>query len=198
MNLKKMIQAVGDCNRSRQERMFRLLVMLGLIGLAAGIISGFVAGENLDNLFGMIFAFALLIFATFFTIHYRKIQLGAVVIASLIIFFILPFNFLTSGGIYGGAPIWFLFGVVFVCLVIEKKVKYVLIVSSFFLNAICYYIAYYYPEVVVFHTIQAAYIDSFATLAIVTTMICGMILFQNAIYRSENETTQKQKKQFGK
>lgn len=195
MNPRKMIQAIGDCNRSRQERMFRLLVMLGLIGLAAGIIAGVVAGEALDNILGLIFAFALLLLATFLTIHYQKIQLGAVFIALLITIFILPFNFLTSGGIYGGASNWFLFGVVFVCLVIEKKVKYVLIVSSFFINAICYYIAYYHPEVIVSHTIQAAYIDSFATLVIVTIVICGMILFQNIIYRSENETTQKQKKE---
>lgn len=195
MNLKRMLQAIMDCNRSRQERMFRLLVMIGLIGLAAGIVSGVVAGENIKNLLAMIFAFVLIFGITYFTINYHKIQLGAAIIAFLIIYFVLPFNFLTSGGIYGGGPIWFMFGVVFVCLVVEKKIKYVLIVSGFFVSAVCYYIAYFYPEFIVPHTIHVAYVDSFATLIIVTTLICGMILFQNAIYRSENETTQKQKKE---
>lgn len=195
MNPKKMILLIGDSNLSRQERMFRLLVMLGLLGLAAGIISGVVAGENVYNTMAMTLAFALLLGITYFTIHYRKIQLGAVLIAFLIIYFVLPFNFLTSGGIYGGGPIWFLFGIVFVCLVIEKKIKYFLGVSSIFISAASYYIAYYHPELTVSHTVQVAYIDSFVTLSIVSIVICGMILFQNSIYRSENETSQKQKKE---
>lgn len=195
MNPKKLIQAIWDCNRSRQERMYRLLVMLGLVGLAAGIIAGAVAGENVNNLIAMTLAFAFIFGTVYFTIRYNKIQLGAVIIAALIIYFVLPFNFLTGGGIYGGAPIWFMFGVVFVCLVVEKRIKYVLIASSFFISAVCYYVAYFYPQMLVSHTIQAAYVDSFATLSIVTIITCGMILFQNSIYRSENETTKKQKKE---
>ena len=195
MNPKKLIQDIGNSSLSRQERMYRLLVTLGLVGLAAGIAAGAVAGENINNLLAMILALAVIFGITYFTIRYRKIQLGAVLIAFLIIYFVLPYNFLTGGGIYGGGPIWFMFGVVFVCLVVEKKIKYVLIVSSFFICAVCYYIAYFYPEVIAAHTIQMAYVDSFATLSIVTILTCGMILFQNAIYRSENEMTQKQKKE---
>ena len=195
MNPKKLIQAIGDCNRSRQERIFLLLVSLGLIGLAAGVVSGAVSGGNISNLIAMTVAFVLLFGIAYLTIRCHKIQLGAVTIAFLIIYFVLPFNFLTSGGIYGGGPIWFLFGVVFVCLVVEKKIKYVLIMSSFFICAVCYYIAYFYPGMIVSHTIQAAYVDSYVTLSIVTVLTCGMILFQNVIYRSENETTQKQKKE---
>lgn len=195
MNMKRMIHIIFDENRGRQERIFLLLVMLGLMGLAVGILSGVLAGENKKNLIAMTLAFVFLFGITYFTIRYRKIQLGAVLIAFFIIYLVLPFNFLTSGGIYGGGPIWFMFGVVFVCLVVEKKMKYVLIASSFLLGAICYYIAFFYPELVDQHTLEIAYIDSFATLMIVTIMICGMILFQNAIFRSENETTKKQKKE---
>ena len=88
MNPKELIRAIGDCNRSRQERMFRLLVMLGLFGLAIGIISGVVAGENINNIIVMTIAFALFFCIVCFTLHYRKIQLGAVIIAFLIIYFV--------------------------------------------------------------------------------------------------------------
>ncbi len=195
MNPKKLFQAIVDCNRSRQERMYRLLVMIGMLGLATGIVAGALAGENLMNVIAMGLVFVIIFGIVYFTLRFRKIQLGAVLIATLIIFFILPFNFLTAGGIYGGGPIWFMFGVVFVCLVVEKKIKYFFFVSSIFICAVCYCVAFFYPEVIVSHTIQVAYLDSFATLCIVTSLTCGMILFQNAIYRSENETTQKQKKE---
>lgn len=195
MNPKRIIHDITDCNRSRQERMYRLLVMIGLLGLAAGVVSGILAGENIYNVIATAFTFVLLFGIAYFTIRYNKIQLGAVLIAFLTTFFVLPLNFMTSGGIYGGGPLWLMFGVVFVCLVVENKIKYVLIASNFFICAICYCIAYFYPEVIVAHTIQMAYVDSFATLIIVAFMTCGMILFQNTIFRSENETTQKQKKE---
>ncbi len=195
MNPKKLIQAIGDCKRSRQERMFILIVMLGLIGLAAGIVSGVVSGENFNNVIVMVLAFVIIFCITYFTIRYQKVQIGAVIIAFLIIYFVLPYNFLTGGAIYGGAPIWLMFGVVFVCLVVENRIKYVLIGSSFFISAICYYLAYFYPGLIVSHTIQVAYMDSFSTLIIVTLVTCGMILYQNQIYQSENDTTQKQKKE---
>lgn len=195
MNPKKLIQAIRDHNRGLQERMFRLLVMIGLVGLAIGIIVGMIAGENEANTIPILLAFILFLFITCISIHFRKIQLGAVLIACIIIYFVMPVNFLTSGGLYGGGPIWLLFGVVFVCLVVERKIKYVLIVSSFFLYGACYYVAYFYPELIIAHTVQVAYVDSFSTLIIVTILTCGMILFQNAIYREENEIAREQKKE---
>ena len=195
MNPKKLIQAIWDHNLSLQERMFRLLVMIGLAGLAIGIIVGILAGENVMNVIPMMIAFFIFFGITCFSIHFRKIQLGAVIISIIIIFFVLPFNFLTGGGIYGGGPIWLLFGVVYVCLVVERKIKYVLIAGSLLVQAACYYIAYFYPEFTIAHTIQVAYIDSFAVLIIVSLLTCGMILFQNAIYREENAIARKQKKE---
>ncbi|MCI5730288.1 MAG: DegV family EDD domain-containing protein [Eubacterium sp.] len=195
MNPKKLIQAIRDHNRGLQERMFRLLVMIGLVGLAIGIIVGMIAGENEANTIPILLAFILFLFITCISIHFRKIQLGAVLIACIIIYFVMPVNFLTSGGLYGGGPIWLLFGVVFVCLVVERKIKYVLIVNSFFLYGACYYVAYFYPELIIAHTVQVAYVDSFSTLIIVTILTCGMILFQNAIYREENEIAREQKKE---
>lgn len=195
MNPKKLIQMLRNHNLPLQERLFRLLVLIGLSGLMVGIIVGIVAGENKTNTIPMIVAFVLLASITYYSLHYHRVQFGAVLIAFSIIFLVLPYNFLTSGGIYGGGPIWLLFGVVFVCLVVKNKIKYVLIISSFILNAICYYLAYCHPQIMIHHTVKVAYVDSFATLTIVAALICGMILFQNAIYRSENETTQKQKKE---
>ena len=136
MTPKKFIQAIRNHNLGLQERMFRLLVMIGMVGLAIAIIVGMIAGENEANTIPILLAFILFSCITCFSIHFRKIQLGAVLIACIIIYFVMPVNFLTSGRLYGGGPIWLLFGVVFVCLVVEKRIKYVLIASSFFICAV--------------------------------------------------------------
>lgn len=195
MNPKKLIRAIMDHNLRIQERMYILLVMIGLTGLAIATFVGILAGENRTNTIPMLLSLVFFVFITYFSIHFRRIQLGAVIISTLIIYFVLPVNFLTSGAIYGGGPIWLLFGVVFVCLVVENKVKYFLLASSLLVQAVCYYVAYFFPGAIIPHTIHVAYVDSFVTLIIVTVLICGMILFQNRIYREENAIAQKQKKE---
>lgn len=193
--IKKYIQSIWDVNRGHQDRIFRLIAGLGLVGLFVGAVAAVVSGESTENIIASIFAFLLFLVIIYLTIRYEKIRLGANVIAFLIIYLLLPMLFLTGGGIYGGNPIYFLFGVIYVCLVVEGKPKYIFIVSFLFISAACYYIAYRYPEWIVQHTRKMAYMDSFAALTIVAIAVCGMVLFQNAIYRSEYETSQKQKKE---
>ena len=195
MNPKKLIQAIGDHNLTLQERLFRLLMLIGLTGLAIASIAGMIAGENKINLITIGGVFFILLGITIFSLRYQKIQQGAVAIAVIIIFLILPINFLTSGGIYGGGPIWILFGVVFVCFVVERRIKYFLLAGSVVVCSGCYYIVYTYPNMVIPHSLRMAYLDSLVSLLIVAGLICAMILFQNSIYRSENALAQKQKKE---
>ncbi len=195
MNPKKMLQSIGNYDLDLQERLFRLIVLIGLCGLIIKIIAGIILGEDSTNIVPLVISLIIFACITWFTLRFRRIQLGAIVISSILIYMVLPFNYLTSGGIYGGAAIWFLFGFVFVSLVITGKAKYVLLVSGYILFLFCYYIAYFHPELIVQHTLNMAYVDSAVTLTIVSILTCSMILFQNAIYRSENAIAQKQNKE---
>lgn len=195
MRIKQMVQSIGDSGLGRQERLFRLLVMIGISGLAIASILGFLIGEDIGNVIVMLVALAIFSGVSYCTIHYHKIQIGAVIVAIVIVYFLMPFNFLTTGGIYGGAPIWLLFSMTYVCLVVEGKSKYVFLVSGGALSIVCYYIAYYHPEFMIEHTLETAYMDSLISLIVVATLTSVMILFQNAIYRSENEVSKKQQKE---
>ena len=195
MKPKKMFGVIWDHTLELQERRFRLFVSIGLTGLAAGIAVSAISGKNITNVISLCIAFAVFLGIACLAIYYHKIHMGAVIIATIIIYFLAPFNFVTAGGIYGGAPIWFLLGVVYVCLVVEGKIKYVFLVSSFVIVLACYYVAYCYPSLINQHTLEMVYADSLMALIVVAGLTCSMILFQNAIYRSENEIAQKQKKE---
>ncbi len=192
MNPKKALQAIGNHNLDLQERLFRLIVLIGFCGLVIKLIAGIISGEDSRNMIPLVITLIIFACITWFTLRSQRIQLGAVMISAIFIYIALPLNFLTSGGVYGGAPIWFLFGFVFVSLVITGKAKYILLVSGYLLFLFCYYIAYFHPDLIVQHTLDMAYVDSAVTLTIVSVLTCSMILFQNAIYRSENAIAQKQ------
>ncbi len=180
---------------SLQERLFRLLSTFGLAGLIIGLLAGGFSGAGIKNiipLFVFIFLLAVIVFCA---IRFKKIQLGAVLISVVVIYLVLPYNFLTSGGLYGGAPIWFLFGFIFVSLVVEGKGKYVLIASGYAIYLVCCYIAYAYPADVVQHTVDMTYVDAIISLTVVTVLTCAMILFQNSVYRAENDRAEEQRKE---
>ena len=193
--LKKIIQPIRDSNVSLQERLFRLLTLIGLIGMAFAVLMGIAAGEGLVNTIGMALGFLIFFVIVYFSIKYRRIQTGAVIIGGLLLYVVMPFNFLTTGGPYGGASSWCILAVVFVALLVENKVKYFMIVTGLFVFLGIYFWSYLYPSVLAMHTIQMVYLDSAVSMAVVAAVTCGMLLFQNAVYRSANRMAQQQKKE---
>lgn len=195
MRLKNLMKYILDPNLKIHERMYMLLVTIGQVGLFVATGVGFLAGESYANIVPLLISALVFFIITYFSIRFKKIQLGAILIAGIVIYIVMPINFITGGAIYGGAPLWFLFSVVFVCLAVEKRIKYFFLLSGMAVQAGCYYVAYFYPRLITPHTIQVAYIDSFVTLILVTLLVCSMLLFQIRIYREENLIARRQKKE---
>lgn len=195
MNLRKIIEPIGDSNVAMQERLFRLLTLIGLIGMGIAVLMGIVAGESALNNIGMVLGFILFFGLIYYSIHFHKIQMGAVIIGGLLVYLVMPFNFLTTGGLYGGGASWYLLAFVFVALLVEIKIKYVLLASGLVISWCSYLLAYFYPSVLAMHTVEMAYIDSAVSMTVVAGLTCGMLLFQNAIYRSANRTARQQKQE---
>ena len=109
--IKQHIQAImGNDSHTLQERLFRLIATIGLLGLLLGVIVGFAAGENVFNQIAMLAAFMLLVLIVYITLRSHKIQRGAVLVSVITLCIVLPLNFLTTGDIDGGAPVWFVLG----------------------------------------------------------------------------------------
>lgn len=195
MKWKKIIEPIGDSNVTLQERLFRLLTLIGLIGMGIAVLMGIAAGESALNNIGMVLGFILFFGLIYFSIHFHKIQTGAVIIGGLLVYLVMPFNFLTTGGIYGGGSSWYLLAFVFVALLVENKIKYVLMASGLVISWGSYLFAYFYPSALAMHTVEMAYIDSAVSMTVVAGLTCGMLLFQNAIYRSANQTARQQKQE---
>ena len=195
MGLQKWFKTAENHSLNLQESLFRLLVTIGLFGLAVAIVVGIIVGEDKLNTVPLTIAFFIFAGISYFSLHYGKIQLGAIIIGGILIYLVLPYNFLTSGGIYGGAPIYLLFGMLYVCLVIEGKVKYIFLASCFLVSGVCYYIAYRNLLLLTDYMLDRAYINSMMSLVIIEAGACVTILFQNAVFRSQTEIARKQKKE---
>lgn len=195
MKPKKILSWILKEGTGFQERLFRLLALIGLAAIGIGVVAGTLIGESTENVLLVFAAFGVLSVIVAVTLRTKKIQIGAVVTGALVVFLVLPYNFFTSGGFQGGAAVWFLFGLIYVALVIEGKLKIVFLIGGFAMDLACYYVARYYPQYIIVHTDETAYMDSVVTFAIVGALTCCMISFQQKLYTMENDVTKEQKKE---
>ncbi len=191
----EIFQKLYDQNISLQERLFRIMMNIMMFALLFAIVIGVISGEDFENIKMLLLSFCAMAALTSWSVRHHRIQAGAVVTSVVMLFIVLPGTFFSAGGIYGGAPIWFLFGIVYVCLVVESHIRFVLVVAAILVDLGCYYVGYYHSEYVIPHTMKLSYTDSFVTMVLVAGLLSVMILFQNRIFRAENEIVNRQKKE---
>lgn len=195
MIFKRLFNVAYDRNKTLQEKMFAVIPVIGLLTMFLLIFIGIMVGDDIINIF--IISVFLVIFSgiVMFSIKKRKVQLGATIIASILVLFILPVAFILGGGIHGGSPIWFVFGFTFIGMTVEGLRKYVLLVIGGIMTAVSYYCSYTFPNFVTQHTVEAAHFDSLTSVLLVSALMTVMILFQNQIYKSENKLIEQQKEE---
>lgn len=176
-----------------QERIFRVIILIGCSLASIGIIECIILMDiNTITipLFILLFVMIICLLATF---KYRKINLVAMIVGFFIILFIFPSMFFLSGGLDGGAVIWFVLGLFYIFLMFSGKKLLFFLILSLLVDILTYGIGYYYPEVIIPMNSKAiAYLDSLFAVIIVG-LAGGIILkVQMKIFYIERSISQAQ------
>ena len=198
MMKQSLFNIVEDHNKSLQERVFVILTFIGMLSVFLLIFIGMIMGDNILNTLALIACFFGFLGVIIFSIKKRRVQTGATIIGRVLVVFLLPLSFICGGGIFGGSPLWFIFGFAFIGMTVAGKRKYVLMAMAAISMSLSYYLAYNYPEYVAKHTIFAAHMDSLLSNLIVSILLVVMILFENRVYISENKLIERQKEEIQK
>ncbi len=193
MRIRDIKAFLKDQKNDVEEKLFLLLAIVALFGLIVATISGIIVGEDMVTaLFngGSFVVFFIMLVVGFKT---RRLKLTANIVSFILIWIVLPVTFYTSGGVYGGTPMWFLFDILFVGLIIKGWQRIFYYVSAFVVSAVCWQLEYTNPEIVIQHSEQTVYMDSFATLLIVGVVMTILISYQNILFKAETIYSEKQK-----
>ncbi len=182
-----------DWQEDVQDRLFILLTTIALSGMLIAFVTGICIGESLESNLSVGLGFCFFCPLVYFAYKYRRINLAANIIACVLVFIFFPAIFFSSGGIYGGSPIWFVFGVLYIGMILRGKVRIVLFFAEMFVVILCYYIEYTHPETVIPHDVRAHFSDSIGSLIVVSLILTILMSFQTYVYRRENEITKDQK-----
>ena len=178
---------ISNTSVSLQDRSFVLFSILVLIALYAAIPFGLVMKEpisaTISTLVGAV-AFSLYVYYVF---RKNKIKQAKIVLSVVVVVIFLPSMFFTNGGAPGGAPVWLLLGTVYIGLILEGRIRVVMLVLNFVILAVCWIIGYMFPETVTEYTRGQNYFDAIAGLFIVSAIVYTLILFCISLFRKEEK-----------
>ena len=120
-----------------KDRSFVLFSVTVLFALFAAIPSGLIMREppmsTLATFVGAVFFAGYVLFS----IKKKRIGRARVAISVILVFLFLPAMFFTNGGIYGGTPIWLLLGTIYIAMILEGKLKYIMLVTHTIVMILC-------------------------------------------------------------
>lgn len=186
-----------DHNVSVQERQFRLLTGTNVAAFLLLLLLGLFLGKNMFNRIMLVSYIFLTVGIRIWSLKRRHIGAGSIWIAVLLVLFV-SLNFFTSGGMYGGAPVWFVFCFAYISMVLSGKWRNILLTMCLFSVLVCHWAGFYHPHTVLEFTMQFAFYDLVTSVILVGVLICTMVLFQNAVFREESRISRQQREEIEK
>ncbi|MCR5268934.1 MAG: HD-GYP domain-containing protein [Lachnospiraceae bacterium] len=93
--------------------------------------------------------------------------------------------FFTNGGVESGTPVWLLLGTIYIAIILEGTLKYVMLVVNMVVMIGYFIIGYLYPSLIETYTRGGNYFDTMAAIFIVSWIIFTLISFQLNLSRRE-------------
>ena len=170
--------------RNRSFIVFSAAVLVSLfLAVPAGMIMKEPLLATLSTLAGAVF-FTIFVFAA---IRSDKIAQAKIILSVILIFLFLPTMFFTNGGAQGGAPIWLLLGTIYIAMILEGRLKVVMLIVNTFVTALTWIVGYYHPELISEYSRGDNFIDTFAGLLIVGGVVFVLFSFQNSLSKKDQE-----------
>ena len=171
-----------------KERTFTVFSMAVLFALFAAIPCGLIMHEPLSATIATAFGAVSFTLYVLYSFKTDNITRAKIVISIVLVFIFLPAMLFTNGGIYGGTPIWLLLGTIYISMILEGKLKIVMMFCEAVVMIVCWVISYMFPTLNTEYTREGNYLDTIFGLFIVSAIIYIMISFQNSILRQEEES----------
>ncbi len=178
-----------------QERLFIILTLITSVSILVNTVEVLFTSPYITDALLLLGGNAVFILIAILSVRMKKVKTGALIISAMASFLFMPLTFIFGGGIYGDAPIWFIFCILFASMILNGRTKLVFLIADAVIAAICYFISYAYPDMIVPNTPTMAHLYSFVALILLGTAISIMVGFEIDLYKRESRHSEEQKKE---
>lgn len=170
--------------KDRAFIVFSITVLFALyIAIPCGIIMHEPPMATISTFIGAV-AFTLYVGIT---AKLHKLKSARITISILLVFVFLPAMYFTNGGVYGGAPVWLLLGAIYIAMILEGRLRNVMLILNMITMIVYFTIGYIHPEYVTTYDEWGNYFDTLAALIIVSWIVFSLTTFQLSISRKEEQ-----------
>lgn len=194
--MKKLSVLIFGRDLELKERLYRIILILGGIMCFVSIIECIILMDIDIILLPISIMLCVMSTALVMALKYRRFSLSASIVGLLMILGIFPMMFFYSGGIEGGATVWFSLGIIYAFIMFSGKRLAAYLVLTFASCGITYGVGYFHPEwIIPMASKKAFYLDSFYSVLIVGIIIGVIFKFQIKIYQEERAIVLAQKEE---
>ena len=196
--LRKIFMREDDSALGIRERLIRKISFFGIIIAIASSFEVLFAQNTYLALFPIGILVIMLVIAHVLSYKYNKHNAAAVIIGCAAVFFAFPSIFFLSGGVSGGATIWFVLGIFYSIGMFHGPMMVMSTLLTIIVDLGCYYVGYKHPEYIVPLNDYEAYLDSFIGVLFVGILLGVVTKYQINAYEKERITALEQKNELEK
>lgn len=191
---KKLYDLAFGRNVELREKLFRVIILIGAAMALLGVIENALVADLEKVLLPALIQLAIVALALFLTYKYRKVDFASVLLGFVVCAKVFPDIFFLSGGIEGGATVWFVLSMFYVFIMFSGKRLWIFLTLSVVVITATYITAYRDPSLVVpLQTSRAVYLDSFFAVISVGILVGAILKFQMKLYEIERGIALEQK-----
>ena len=183
--IRRITDYVYDPKIELKDRTFFLFSLTVLAALFVAIPAGLIMREPLSATIATGIGAVLFSLYVLYAVRKQRISRARVFISVVLVFLFLPAMFFTNGGALGGTPVWLLLGTLYIALILDGKIKKVMLLCEIVVMIACWLVGYYFPDLVTEYSRGGNYFDSIAGFFIVSEIVYTLISFQNNLFHRE-------------
>ncbi len=174
------------------ERVFIGFAFVTEIAVIIAFILELVIGHDLLEIMTMAGTMILIPTVTIICLYTNKLKIAIRILVTFMILGILPAIYFFGGGFKGGGALWAIFACLFVGLLIYGAWRIISLIAIFGVSLACMLVEYYHPELIADHSDELFFLDVFVTILLIGLITFFMTMFQNKLYKEENNRAKKE------
>jgi len=195
MSFKRLRKKFLDSDTDIKQRLFVLNIISMLLILTVTLVE-IILTDSVDLDWILLVALMLgILLIGIVSVRTGKIEAGTFIIAFLLGFGYFPVTYFKGGGINGDAPLWFIYNLFFVSIILSGKVKFFFFVSEIICAIACYTVGIVRPEWIVPNDTIMAHVYSLTALIMISLTMGSMLGLEIKLYMRENRLSEERKKE---
>ena len=191
--IKRIKEVTFSNKRSLEERRFVLAGIISCVAVIAVLLSCITTQQSALFAIVLVLSFLAFLVTIVRTLQTRNYLSGGSVLILISNLLVLPVGYLMGGGVYSGAPLWFVMGIVFVFVLFRGKVFYIYMLMTLVSFGVAMFLGAKNPDwVTPLQETNSIHVDVYVAMACVAVLIGALLRFQSMVLERELEKAEAQ------